>query len=136
MRSCSVRFGLTFGLAIAFVAVAAHPCGTEIYEWTEDDGVIHYSDDLTQVPEEYQGRVRMTESEAEAATQQAPPAAAVPAPPAQNAPPAATTPSAAEQQLAAEAMEATWREQMTPGRARAREGRVRRGPSDATSLPR
>ena len=121
MASRSVRLGLMFVFAITIVATAGHAAGEEIYEWTEDDGVIHYSDDLTQVPEQYRGRVRVTEAEGGGATrpvpraastsgrQQAPTASAAPAPPSQSAPlPAA--PSAAELQLAAEA---NWREQAT-----------------------
>jgi glycine/D-amino acid oxidase-like deaminating enzyme len=103
MASRSVRFRPRFVLAIAFVAVAAHSGGTEIYEWTEADGVIHYSDDLTQVPDQYRDGVRVTEREEPRATDQA----VAPAAPAQSAPTSAG-PSEAELQLAAQA---NWREQ-------------------------
>ena len=109
MASRSIRLGLTFVFAISLVAVASNAAGAEIYEWTEDDGVIHYSDDLTLVPEQYRGHVRVTEAEGDGATQQAPAPSAAPAAPAQNAPLPAE-PSAAELQLAAEA---NWREQAT-----------------------
>lgn len=109
MASRSIRLGLTFVFAISLVAVASNAAGAEIYEWTEDDGVIHYSDDLTQVPEQYRGRVRVTEAEGDGATQQAPAPSAAPTASAQTAPPIAA-PSPAELLLAAEA---NWREQAT-----------------------
>ncbi|MEK6545924.1 MAG: DUF4124 domain-containing protein, partial [Nitrospinota bacterium] len=30
---------------------------SEIYKWVDENGIVHFSDDLKKIPEEYRGRV-------------------------------------------------------------------------------
>ena len=66
-------------LATGFAALGALPAAADIYEWVADDGSVHYTDALEQVPEQYRGGMRVTEDEDSGATQQVPASPAAPA---------------------------------------------------------
>ncbi len=100
MSSRRIQFGLVFALAGSLAALVSLAASAEIYEWTEQDGVVHYSDDLAQVPDQYRDAVRITE------TVSAEPPQQVAAPP-----PAAASP--AEKQPSEEMSDAQWRAEAT-----------------------
>ena len=101
-----IRFGLLFALAGSLGALVSLAASAEIYEWTEEDGVVHYADGLTQVPDQYRDSVRITET-----VSPEPPQAAAAPQQAAAPPPAAASP--AEKQPSEEMSEAQWRAEAT-----------------------
>jgi hypothetical protein len=44
-------------LAVAFCVLVAHPAASEIYRWTDAQGNLHFTSDLTQIPERYRDQI-------------------------------------------------------------------------------
>jgi hypothetical protein len=90
-----VPLGLV-GLALLSL-LAAGPAGDEIYTWTDKDGVAHYTNDLSAIPQRYRDQARTLEGRPAGAPPQAaeppPPTEAKPAPVDEAAKPAPAKPS-------------------------------------------
>ncbi|MGE5189881.1 MAG: DUF4124 domain-containing protein [Gemmatimonadota bacterium] len=76
-------------LAAALLVLAARPCAAEIYRWIDDQGTIHFTDELSTVPPAFRGKARVLLREA--------PVTIVPPPPAAAAPPGAGPEPGAEE---------------------------------------
>jgi hypothetical protein len=59
-RVISMRKMIYFLLSLLFVSSAY---GVTIYKWTDNEGVIHFTDDSTKIPSQYRNRVKTEEGE-------------------------------------------------------------------------
>ncbi len=68
-----------FGLAAALLFLSSRPAAPEIYQWTDDQGTVHFTDELSAIPPAARGKERMLLREPPVSIE-SPPAAYVPAP--------------------------------------------------------
>lgn len=68
-------------LAAALLVLAAPPCAAEIYQWVDDQGTVHFTDEITSVPAPSRGKARILLREAPV-TVEAPPPESYASPPA------------------------------------------------------
>ncbi len=84
--TASVRFAASlsrparFLLAAAFLVLSAHPSASEIYQWTDDQGTVHFTDERSGIPAASRGKARVLQREAPISVESPPPDAYVPAP--------------------------------------------------------
>src|SRR5581483_12278555 len=62
--------------ALALAALSPGPAAAQVYRWTDDQGVIHYSTGIESVPERHRGGAEMLLAPTAPATPPASPAAA------------------------------------------------------------
>lgn len=68
-------------LAAALLVLSAPPCASEIYQWVDDQGTVHFTDEVTSVPAKSRGKARILLREAPI-TVEAPPPGSYASPPA------------------------------------------------------
>ncbi len=71
--------GTRLALAAILLVLSAPPLSAEIYQWADESGTIHFTDDLSSVPPSVRGKARLLLREAPI-TIQAPPPVAAPEP--------------------------------------------------------
>ncbi len=59
MGYCNMMARFSIFLIILFVSIAT-PAWATVYKWTDENGIMHFSDDPKKVPEAYRGRVDKT----------------------------------------------------------------------------
>lgn len=69
-----------FVLAAAFLVLSAQPSASEIYQWVDDQGTVHFTDELSGVPAASRGKARMLLREGPSTIESPPPDAYAPAP--------------------------------------------------------
>jgi hypothetical protein len=64
MAACQPSISRTIAstLAFAFCVLVAHPAESEIYRWTDAQGNLHFTSDLSQVPKRYRAQSATSES--------------------------------------------------------------------------
>jgi hypothetical protein len=55
-----------FSVVCILTALAASPALGDIFQWTDDKGVVHFTDDADRVPSRYKGKVRVQPTEPQA----------------------------------------------------------------------
>ena len=80
-----------FILAAAFLVLSAQPSASEIYQWVDDQGTIHFTDELSSVPPDSRGKTHLLLREAPSSLE-APPAGAYAPPTAPEVEPGAALP--------------------------------------------
>ncbi len=73
-----------FVLAAALLVLSARPSASEIYQWVDDQGTVHFTDEFSGVPPASRGKARVLHREAPI-TVESPPASVYPPPPAPEA---------------------------------------------------
>ncbi|UCG79642.1 MAG: DUF4124 domain-containing protein, partial [Desulfobacterales bacterium] len=53
----SLLLKIVLCLVLVFALVIPRECGSEVYKYTDKDGIIHFTDDLTEVPVEQRTEV-------------------------------------------------------------------------------
>lgn len=103
-------------LVSLFSLLAAGPAGDEVYTWTDKDGVAHYTNDLSAIPQRYRDQARTLEGRPAGApapaTEAPPPSEAKPGPVDEASKPAPAKPSPPER--AEEALEESAPTPLTP----------------------
>lgn len=69
-----------FVLAAALLVLSARPSASEIYQWVDDQGTVHFTDELSGVPAASRGKARVLLREAPVTIEAPPPGAYAPPP--------------------------------------------------------
>lgn len=69
-----------FVLAAALLVLSAGPSDSEIYQWVDDQGTVHFTDELSGVPAPSRGKARVLQREPPITVESPPPEAYAPPP--------------------------------------------------------
>ena len=67
-------------LAATLLVLSARPSASEIYQWVDDQGTVHFTDELSGVPAASRGKARVLQREAPVSIESPPPEAYAPPP--------------------------------------------------------